>query len=95
MKTHLAETNKDKVNWKHGFGTKPNSPASFELYGGFAAIGTAYTISIMRDNSLLAIHQNGSKVVIAPSATYFAAVQLSCSISDYWRTGKNNIQRSK
>ena len=93
MKTNLAETHKAETSWKHGFGTKPTSPAMFELYGGFQAIGTAYTISIMRDFSILAMHQNGSRVVIAQLANYNAAVQLTCSISDYWRTGKNNDNR--
>lgn len=93
MKPHLAEANKEKPTWKHGFGTTPASPAKFELYGGFERIGTAYTISIMKDISILALHQNGSRVVIAPSASYEAAVHLCCSISDFWRTGRNNKHR--
>jgi hypothetical protein len=87
---HLAEINKDKGNWRHGFGTKPSSPARFEFYGGFLGAGTGYTISIMSDNSLLAIHQNGSRVVIAPLKDRDAAQDVAFSISDYWRTGKNN-----
>jgi len=90
MVSNLAEINKDKSTWQHGLGTKPHSPAKFESYGGFQKAGTAYTIIIMKGHSILAIHQNGSKAVIAPSATYEAAVHLSCSISDFWRTGRNN-----
>lgn len=90
---HLAEINKEKDHWKNGFGTKPTSPAKFELYGGFESIGTGYTISIMNDHSLLALHQNGSKMVFAPQTTLRAVQDLAFSISAIWTEGKNTNPR--
>jgi hypothetical protein len=89
----LASSNKEKGHWKHGFGTKPSSPAKFEFYGGFESIGTGFTITIMTDNSLLALHQNGSRVVIAPQTTWEAAQSVAFSISDFWTAGKNIKKR--
>lgn len=84
----LAEQNRDNSSWKHGLGVGPL--VKFEMYGGFEKLRTAYTITVLSDWSILACHQNGSKVVVAPLANFNAAQHLAGCISNYWKTGKNN-----